>query len=134
MVIFIIIHIYSIEIDDKALINVIKLLYPKLEQLRKLADNVKLIEPLKEITMQDENIDYLDPELKEILQNANKIQKEFKDQPRKLEFLYRIFTNLYLDKHKFKRTNVQHNVPKLLRLLQSNNCTLEKVISFFKQS
>jgi Bardet-Biedl syndrome 7 protein len=126
--------IYKVEIDDRSLINVIKLLYPKLEYLRKLAENVKLIEPLKEIAMQDENLDYLDPGLKEILQNANEIQKEFKHQPRKLEFLYGIFTNLYLDKHKFKRTNVQQNVPKLLNLLKSNNCTLDKVISFFKQS
>lgn len=60
-----------------------------MEYQLKLAEKNRLIEPLKEIAMQ-EDTDFLSEEFKEILQNSKQIQNEIKMQPRKLEFLHGI--------------------------------------------
>ena len=46
--------------------------------------------------------DYLD-----ILENADQLRKDFENQPRALEHLSGIVTDLYVDNHKFKGHNVR---------------------------
>ena len=54
-----------------------------------------------------------------ILENASKIQEEFKQQPRQLDYLYGIMKDLFIDWHKFKGSNVKSKVGQLEQLLMA---------------
>jgi Bardet-Biedl syndrome 7 protein len=41
------------------------------------------------------------------------VEREFKRQPRQLEYLHGIVKDLFIDFHKFKGTNVKHRVGQL---------------------
>jgi Bardet-Biedl syndrome 7 protein len=68
-------------------------------------------------------------EYKQTLTNADALKKEFENQPRALEYLSGIVTDLYVDNHKFKGHNVTHKIPELLQLLQ--NYDYDAVVRFF---
>ncbi len=63
-----------------------------------------------------------------LLLRRSRYQKEFKNQPRALEMLFGLVTDLFVDKHKFKGHNVQHLLPQLVMLLQRYD--FDAVLSF----
>lgn len=74
---------------------------------------------------------FLSDEYKEILNNSEGLLAEFKKQPCHLERLYGMITDLYIDKFKFKGTNVKSRVPQLLHVI--DNYSLDKLVYFFSQ-
>jgi Bardet-Biedl syndrome 7 protein len=120
------------EIKDDTCANVLQLLHPKLQYQLSLSEKVKLIDALKEIEMQEQDVSFLSEQYKEILENHKSIEKEFEMQPRRLEFLHGIVKNLYNDKYKFKGQNVSHKLPVLQGLLEKYD--LKEVQAFFAQS
>jgi Bardet-Biedl syndrome 7 protein len=109
------------------------LIHPKLEDQYKLARNVQLIDGLKELQMQEEDLNFLSEEYKEILGNADKIKKKFESQPRKLNFLWGVIADLYNDTAVIKGVHdVSSQVPKLKQIL--NNYDFDELVHFFKTS
>lgn len=121
----------SFEIRDETVPNFLRLLHSKLTYTLSLARKVELIEALKEIKLQDGAMGFLAPEYKEIIDNSDKIQREFKNRPRALEMLYGLITDLYVDKHKFKGRSVQHRIPQLMTLLERYN--YDEVVAYFDE-
>ena len=97
-----------------------------------LAQKVDLIDALKEIKLQEGDTSFLAPEYAEVVKDGAKFKREFQNQPRALEMLYGLVTDLYVDKEKFRGRDVQHRIPALVSLLQRYN--FEDVVRFFDES
>lgn len=66
-----------------------------------------------------------------ILENAVSLEAQFKRQPARLERLYGMVTDLYIDHNKFKGHNVKNKVPQLLEILDKYE--LNALLEFFSQ-
>ncbi|XP_007436383.1 Bardet-Biedl syndrome 7 protein, partial [Python bivittatus] len=109
----------SCDINEASVTHTLKLIHPKLEYQLMLAKKVELIDALKELQAHEGNMDFLIPEYRSILEEADQLLKEHKKQPTSLERLYGMITDLFIDKFKFKGTNVKTKVPLLLEILGS---------------
>ncbi|XP_072857803.2 BBSome complex member BBS7 isoform X2 [Pogona vitticeps] len=109
----------SCDINEISVNHTLKLIHPKLEYQLMLAKKVELIDALKELQAHEGNMDFLIPEYRSILEEAEQLLNEHKKQPTSLERLYGMITDLFIDKFKFKGTNVKTKVPLLLEILGS---------------
>ncbi|XP_067324774.1 Bardet-Biedl syndrome 7 protein isoform X1 [Anolis sagrei] len=109
----------SCDINEISVNHTLKLIHPKLEYQLMLAKKVELIDALKELQAHEGNTDFLIPEYRSILDEAEQLTQEHKKQPTSLERLYGMITDLFIDKFKFKGTNVKTKVPLLLEILGS---------------
>ncbi|KAM8940294.1 BBSome complex member BBS7 [Pelodytes ibericus] len=119
----------SYDITEESVGHTLKMIHPKLEYQLLLAKKVHLIDALKELQVHEGNTDFLIPEYRSILEEAEKLQEEYKKQPAHLERLYGMITDLFIDKFKFKGTNVKTKVPLLLEIL--DNYDQNALMTFF---
>ncbi|XP_044875338.1 Bardet-Biedl syndrome 7 protein isoform X1 [Mauremys mutica] len=119
----------SYDINEVSVNHTLKLIHPKLEYQLLLAKKVQLIDALKELQVHEGNMDFLIPEYRCILEEADNLLEEYKKQPAHLERLYGMITDLFIDKFKFKGTNVKTKVPLLLEILDSYD--QNALIAFF---
>ncbi|XP_021249835.1 Bardet-Biedl syndrome 7 protein isoform X3 [Numida meleagris] len=133
----------SFDINEESVRHTLKLIHPKLEYQQLLAKKVHLIDALRgmhfnypgdslleELQVQEGNVDFLVPEYRSILKEADQLLEEYKKQPAHLERLYGMITDLFIDKFKFRGTNVKSKVPLLLELL--DGCEQDRLIAFFE--
>lgn len=119
----------SYDISEESVGHTLRMIHPKLEYQLLLAKKVHLIDALKELQVHEGNTDFLIPEYRSILEDADKLQEEYKKQPAHLERLYGMITDLFIDKFKFKGTNVKTKVPLLLEILDNYDQTT--LMTFF---
>ncbi|XP_033015685.1 Bardet-Biedl syndrome 7 protein isoform X2 [Lacerta agilis] len=119
----------SCDINEVSVNHTLKLIHPKLEYQLMLAKKVELLDALKELQAHEGNTDFLIPEYRSILEEAEELLNEHKKQPTSLERLYGMITDLFIDKFKFKGTNVKTKVPLLLEILGSYD--QKALIAFF---
>ncbi|CBN79191.1 Bardet-Biedl syndrome protein 7 [Ectocarpus siliculosus] len=93
---------------------------------------VEVMGALKEISMQEPETPWMFEEYRYTLDNAERIQKEFKGRPRALEYISGIITDLYVDWHKFKGDDARHRIPELEHLLVSQYDYKALVVFFLK--
>ncbi|XP_052091577.1 Bardet-Biedl syndrome 7 protein homolog isoform X5 [Mytilus californianus] len=122
----------SYDINDESIPYTLNLIHPRLEYQLLLAKKVQLIDALKELQVHEEDLTFMSPEYRQILEEADALQAEFKRQPCHLERLYGMITDLYIDKFKFKGVNVKGKVPALLEVL--DNYDLQTLVEFFNTS
>jgi Bardet-Biedl syndrome 7 protein len=104
-------------------------LHIKLAYQTALATKVNLVEPLKEIQLQEGDISYLHHDLKQVLDEHQDIIKKFEEQPQRLGYLYAVVKELYRAKWKLKGfANVEHRMPELEEVLHKYN--LEDLLNF----
>jgi Bardet-Biedl syndrome 7 protein len=103
------------DINPASVARAIDLLHPMLERLLKLALQVKLTEALRELQVQEEDTSYLSADLVEILENEKDIQEEFREQPRRLDFIRAVAVKLYVDRWRLEGRSV--NPEKIQRIL-----------------
>ncbi|XP_028401349.1 Bardet-Biedl syndrome 7 protein homolog isoform X1 [Dendronephthya gigantea] len=120
----------SFDLSEESVLHTLHLIHPKLEYQLLLAKKVQLIDALKELEMHENDISFLAPEYKQILDESEKLQEEYKKQPCHLERLYGMVTDLYIDKFKFMGMNVKGKVPNLLEVL--DNYDLASLVEFFE--
>jgi len=121
------------EVHDQTFVNVLCLVDPKLSFQSLLTQQVQLVQPLKEIQLTEDNVDFLSPELKEVLTNAVDIEQQHKMQPQRLEFLQNIIVNLYTHKWRLKGyQSIDHRLTDLQRVL--DNYSLDALIQFFEEN
>ena len=90
-----------------------------------------LIASLGEVKAQEGgNVEFLSNEYRDVLQNADKIQREFKGQPEALNTLFGIITDQYVDMHKFRGRDAKRHIPALMQILDRYD--LERVKEFFE--
>ncbi|XP_048390494.1 Bardet-Biedl syndrome 7 protein isoform X4 [Stegostoma tigrinum] len=122
----------SYDVNEESINYTLKLIHPKLEHQLLLAKKVQLIDALKELQLYEGNVDFLIPEYRCILEEADNLLEEYKKQPAHLERLYGMITDLFIDKFKFKGTNVKTKVPLLLEIL--DNYDPKSLTAFFNSA
>ena len=98
------------EVEDKSIEAMLRRIDPKLRYQTSLSKKMELIKGLSELDVQEDDTSYLDEEYAEILQNRDRIKKEFKERPTALHNLYGAVTDLYIDYHKFKGRDVRQKM------------------------
>jgi Bardet-Biedl syndrome 7 protein len=111
---------------------VLNIIHPKITFQLTLAKQVKVIEALQEVKLQETDLNWLPAEYSTMLDNAESIMSEFKQQPRQLEFIYNIISDLYLAKYAFKGKVVKNKLPELKSLLDNYNINTLK--EFFMET
>lgn len=126
--------ILKIDLDTtpESTIYTIKCIHPMIDYHMLLAKKVHLIDALKELAVNENNMNFLTPEYQEILDNAQRYTEEYKRSPSHLERLYGMITDLYIDKFKFLGQNVKNKVSLLVERL--DNYDLDELIKFFQNS
>ncbi|XP_052252267.1 Bardet-Biedl syndrome 7 protein homolog isoform X2 [Dreissena polymorpha] len=120
------------DVNEDSIPYTLNLIHPKLEYQLLLAKKVQLIDALKELQVHENSTEFLSPEYRQILQDAEQLKVEYKRQPCHLERLYGMITDLFIDKFKFKGQNMKGRVPALLEVLDNYN--LQTLVQFFEQS
>lgn len=81
--------------------------------------------------MQDGDVSYLAPEYKQVLDRADKIQQEYKEQPQHLDHLIALIKDLYLDFCKLSGVSTpKARLPALEQLLTDTSSTLDQLMDF----
>ena len=110
----------SVDAKYETVANLLEKIHLMVEHQLALDHKVKLIDSLKEVKMQENDGSFLSPEYAEILANEESLQRQLKEQPARLEFLFGIIVDLYVDNFKFKGKNMAPHVPKLYRMLHTS--------------
>lgn len=118
----------SFDLDDNTVAHFCKLMHPKLMYQLNLVGRASLIEALKEIKIQEEDMSFLSKEYAEILEKAEQITEEVKEQPRQLDYLHGIVKDFFVDWHKFKGNNVKHKLGVIDNLFQGEY-TVDKLVA-----
>jgi len=104
-------------------------LHVKLAYQTALATKVNLVEPLKEIQLQEGDISYLHHDLKQVLEDHQDIIKKFEEQPQRLGYLYAVVKELYRAKWKLKGfASVEHRMPELGKCFTSTTSRIFSIL------
>merc|ERR1712217_685585 len=122
----------NVEVKDETFPRFLELIHPKLAFQHSLTQQVNMVEPLREVELQEKDTSFLSPELQMVLQHATEIQQQFELQPQRLAFLHNIVLSAYRHKWQLRgHQSVQHRIKDLQNLLESYN--LEQVTAFFDE-
>ncbi|XP_030747216.1 Bardet-Biedl syndrome 7 protein homolog [Sitophilus oryzae] len=122
----------AININDQCLDHVIKKIEPKLLEHKKLIKDKNLFDALNELEIsEEENVKYLSPKYKNLLERKNTLVGHFNSFPDYLSRLYDAILNLYKDYNKLKGIQVTRTkVMEIEECLQ--NYSYASLISLFK--
>eukprot|EP00047_Mylnosiga_fluctuans_P014175 m.36010 g.36010 ORF g.36010 m.36010 type:complete len:696 (-) comp5369_c0_seq1:161-2248(-) len=120
---------FECDVDDQSAVHVFRLLFPLLQAQNALERQVSLLAALRELSLSGEDAIVLPAQYQEILDNADRLQADFKRQPCQLERLYGMITDLYIDKFKFQGVNAKSRTKQLMELLE--RCHEQDIVDFF---
>lgn len=120
----------NVDVREETFPHFLDLIHPKLAFQHSLAQQVRMVEPLREVQLQEGETKFLAQELQMVLQRATEIQQQFELQPQRLAFLHNIVLNAYRDKWRLKgHQTVERQLKDLQKLLE--NYQKEKIVTFF---
>ncbi|KXZ55148.1 hypothetical protein GPECTOR_3g298 [Gonium pectorale] len=109
----------------------VALVWPQLERQRALKKTYMMLEGLQELKMQDGDVSYLTEEYRTVLDRADKIRQEYKEQPQHLDHLVALIKDLYLDFCKLSGVSTpKQRLPALEQLLHDTSSSLEQLMEF----
>uniref|UniRef100_A0A7S2VM06 Bardet-Biedl syndrome 7 protein homolog n=1 Tax=Zooxanthella nutricula TaxID=1333877 RepID=A0A7S2VM06_9DINO len=122
----------SVDVRDETFPRFLELIHPKLAFQHALTQQVRLVEPLREVQLQEGETQFLAEELQNVLQHASEIQQQFELQPQRLAFLHTIVIAAYRHKWRLRgHQSVEPRVQELSKLLEAYN--IEQVTAFFDE-
>lgn len=122
----------NVDVKNESFPRFLELMHPKLEFQHSLTQQVRMVEPLREVQLQEGDTDFLSPDFRDILQHASEIQQQFELQPQRLAFLHNMVVAAYRHKWKLRGHQcVDHRVKGLERLLENYN--LDQISGFFDE-
>ena len=81
--------------------------------------------------MQDGDVSYLSPEYRKLLDQADRIKADYKEQPQHLDHIMALIKDLYLDFCRLTGISTsKQRLPALEQLLTDTRSTLEQVMDF----
>ena len=123
----------NVDVKEETFAHFLELVHPKLNYQHALTQQVRMVEPLREVQLQEGETKFLHPELQSVLDQASDIQQQFELQPQKLAFLHNMVISAYRHKWRLRGyQSVDHRIKDLQKLLESYN--LESVSAFFSES
>jgi Bardet-Biedl syndrome 7 protein len=122
----------DVEVKDETFPRFLELIHPKLEFQHSLTQQVHMVEPLREVQLQEGDIKFLAPELQQVLERGTEIQQQFELQPRRLAFLHSLVASAYRHKWRLRGyQSVEHRMNELQKLLDDYN--VEQIAAFFDE-
>lgn len=122
----------SVDVKDETFPRFLELVHPKLAFQHSLTQQVRMVEPLREVQLQEGQTQFLTVELQKVLEHAAEIQQQFELQPQRLAFLHNIVTSAYRHKWRLRgHQSVEHRVKDLQKLLDAY--TMEALMAFFEE-
>jgi len=122
----------NVDVKDETFPRFLELIHPKLAFQHSLTQQVHMVEPLREIQLQETDTHFLAPELQGVLQHAADIQQQFELQPQRLSFLHNIVIAAYRHKWRLRgHQSVEHRLKDLQKLLEAYN--KDAVTQFFDE-
>ena len=106
-------------------------MHPKLDHQLKLAEQVLLIDAIKEIHSSEEDTRWLSEDYKFIHDHAEELRAEFAESPTSLQYMAGIITDFFVDRMKFCGIDARHKIPQLENLLNAKNYDFDKLLEFF---
>eukprot|EP01105_Mastigella_eilhardi_P010352 TRINITY_DN2412_c0_g1_i2.p1 TRINITY_DN2412_c0_g1~~TRINITY_DN2412_c0_g1_i2.p1 ORF type:complete len:655 (+),score=171.97 TRINITY_DN2412_c0_g1_i2:418-2382(+) len=125
------IHV-STAIKEQSIVHVLELLDPVLERQFQLHQQVQLVDALREIQLQEQDVSFMSPEFADILARADDIKRDYQQQPKTLESLFGVIIGLYMTKLKLKGKNPDGKEAELRT--QLTHYSLANLKSFFMES
>ncbi|XP_022700075.1 Bardet-Biedl syndrome 7 protein homolog isoform X2 [Varroa jacobsoni] len=119
----------SCDVNEDSIKHMLKMIYPKLERQLLLSRKIQLLDALNELKVHEGDISFMPPQYGEILEQAAQLQTEHRRQPNRLERLYGMTTDLFLDAYRFRGVNARGKVSELLALLESAD--FKTICAFF---
>merc|ERR1719192_2479002 len=101
----------KVDVKDETFPRFLELIHPKLTFQHALTQQVRMVEPLREVQLQEGETQFLAPELQMVLQHAAEIQQQFELQPQRLAFLHTIVIAAY--RHKWRLRGHQSVEPRV---------------------
>merc|ERR1719433_1865167 len=122
----------NVDVKDETFPRFLELIHPKLSFQHSLTQQVRMVDPLREVQLQEGETQFLAPELQMVLQHAAEIQQQFELQPQRLAFLHNIVLSAYRHKWRLRgHQSVEHRIKHLQNLLESYS--IEQVTAFFEE-
>jgi len=122
----------NVDVKEETFPRFLDLIHPKLSFQHSLTQQVRMVEPLREVQLQEGETKFLSPELQQVLQQASDIQQQFELQPQRLAFLHNIVVAVYRHKWRLRGyQSVDRQVKDLQKLLDSYN--KEQIAAFFEE-
>ncbi|KAI6186973.1 hypothetical protein M3Y98_00191200 [Aphelenchoides besseyi] len=122
----------SCDFNEATIEHTLRLIHPKMEYQSQLARKVELASGLKELEAAFDEVLYLNPELKSILQNHDKLYDESDEKSVYYDRIVGIVVDLYIDRFKINGQSVGNRANDLLQLLHEDY-SLQNVLAFFNQ-
>lgn len=120
----------NVEVKDETFPRFLELMHPKLAFQHSLTQQARMVEPLREVQLQEGETNFLAPELQMVLEHATEIQQQFEMQPQRLAFLHNIVLAAYRDKWRLRGyQSVEHRIKDLQKLLENYN--MDQITAFF---
>jgi Bardet-Biedl syndrome 7 protein len=122
----------QLEVDQGSIAVFLERLYPKLDAQYLLVRQVSLINAIKEISAQDDQgAVWLSPEYRQILENADRIQKQHREQPQALQYIWGVITDLFVDWHRLNGRDVRSRLPEIQNFLLRRQ-DMNSLLTFFE--
>lgn len=122
----------NVDVKDETFPRFLELIHPKLSFQHSLTQQVKMVEPLREVQLQEGSTSFLAPELQMVLKHASEIQQQFELQPQRLAFLHNIVVSAYRHKWRLRgHQSVDHRIKDLQKLLEAYN--IDQITAFFDE-
>ncbi|KAK0417257.1 hypothetical protein QR680_012909 [Steinernema hermaphroditum] len=125
----------SIEVSEDSIIHCLKIFHPKMEYFFNLRRKLELADALKDLEANQEDISYLNDELRTILRSYEKLHDEFTRESFRNDKLFGMTTDLFIDKYRMAGVSGDHTRRRgkeLLQFLQSRY-SFENLVSFFNE-
>lgn len=107
------------EPGPSALPRSLGLIRGSLERALGLSRRAELFGAVKEVTQGEEDLGFLSPELRDVLEHGEEYRRELRGRPRLLELLFGVVTDCFVDWHRFRGRDVTAAIPALAERLRA---------------
>jgi len=122
----------NVDVKPETFPRFLELIHPRLSFQHQLTTQVRIVEPLREVQLQEGATPFLSPELQKVLDHATEIQQQFELQPQRLAFLHSIVISAYRHKWRLRgHQSVDHRIKALQKLLEAYN--IGQITQFFEE-
>lgn len=125
---------FSTSLEPDSVYSILHLLQPQLDHAHQLNKDFRTLEALQELQMAGEEAqEFLqDPRHQQLLLRAEKVRQEHAQQPRKLNFLFSVISDLYVDRSKVVGRPYEKALGQLKGLFA--HYSFEKILAFFQDN
>lgn len=122
----------NVDVKPETFPRFLELMHPRLAFQHQLTTQVRIVEPLREVQLQEGATPFLSPELQKVLEHATEIQQQFELQPQRLAFLHSIVVSAYRHKWRLRGyQSVDHRIKALQKMLEAYN--IGQITQFFEE-